>query len=555
MRVEAAEYISIQIDNPWVLKPTHQTPPHQKAVYFKKREYRVKIVPKIEENKNEKYETAGKATRASILILALIMLTSVACSRKFWSVVIFFIRFFNIMTILSNLSKINIPLSPGLQKAIIFIENLQFPVTEQLASLSPFSKNQGGDEPDSFLLVSRGSRGKLTQQNREVFGARGQNLFLALLIIFLWIFNWFGYKMILICCGIPKRKVLGYSLVVYHSVVGVMFFRYHMWCVTEIAVFDYGRLYRRFREIPSRFVVSLGFCYILVFLMMKELLEAYLALRKARVGLDSPSEGGVGAGSKRRKNLPSSMIVPKEMSISEELLLEKYCLGLDFDRNGPGHLLGWMEMLRFFGIQVVTASLQTIEKAQGVTVLTLNILYFAYFIKKISPSRDLHKSKVYLLKAVLQECCLLLVLIILVIFSFFEENQRLSSSLTFTLIERVGIVTILLVVLAEFITLGMAITSWFGSICARKKGKQTSKKRKRAQRYTKRDLREAPNARERAPVSQNHPGAGDSNRARLSKRKRRSNVDQKPRRLRERLEESMKKKRGIRSDSDPEGDH
>ena len=118
------------------------------------------------------------------------------------------------------------------------MENLKIPDIAFIANLSPL-KDSAFDEPDvdAYKLIPRGSRGKMTRENEAVFLIGGQNFFISLSVIIIWL----CWKLFGLCLS-DENKIIGFFSFVYQFMIDLFFFDFQMICTTEASIFDYNSI-------------------------------------------------------------------------------------------------------------------------------------------------------------------------------------------------------------------------------------------------------------------------------------------------------------------------
>lgn len=79
---------------------------------------------------------------------------------------VYFIKLFQILDILGNLSKVNLHFGYGIDQIFTLINNLRIPIISTLEKLSPIQRNDA-------VRYRRGSRGKLADSSEETFVTYG----------------------------------------------------------------------------------------------------------------------------------------------------------------------------------------------------------------------------------------------------------------------------------------------------------------------------------------------------------------------------------------------
>ena len=444
MRVSNTESIDISVEDPWLYQNSQpgvgQSQNSQKVVYFKEENHKAKIVNSGDTKDRYGYDQDREGENNSftltqiarlIITLLLVLTVILAAVVGLRSSMIRALRFFNILEILSNLAKINVIFSPRINSTIDFINALKFPEIGFLLRFSPL-KDTFFDDPDvdKYQIIPRGSRGKITSSNRDIFIASGQNFAISIFIISLWV----SFTLLRFCSK-KRNKIYKVLVFVYQLVFGLVFFDYQMICLTEVAVFDYSSLGKH----SFKSVLSLLLSLSIVLLVAYEYYKGANLIRRSRreqfLRLSSNSKNTAG------EELG-------EISYGDRLILEKYTdsLSQNLDKNCSYFIL--VETVRFFWIQVVIASLQLLNRIQALLVLSIDLIFYFYFIKQIC-SQTVFSSKFQMVKTFIQESCVFITILTMTVFSF-SENSNFSSSFVYKIIEVSTIASILVASGTEF---------------------------------------------------------------------------------------------------------
>ena len=229
MRVSNTEDLVLKVENPWLYRSAGQSSPII-VKYFLNKEYRIPVVeesgPTEEDETKDELFTGLRYTKAA---LGLVASASVLLSGFTGGLgpLSYLIRLLNIIEIISNLSKINIHFGARINAVLEFIEQFKIPEIEFLARLSPI-KDHSFEDPDvdAYVRIPRGSRGKITTSNGEVFIASGKNFMIGCLIIGFWAFSQlFGYFLS------KMTSILIRLVFVYQALLGTVFFDFQLICM------------------------------------------------------------------------------------------------------------------------------------------------------------------------------------------------------------------------------------------------------------------------------------------------------------------------------------
>ena len=445
-RVDSTEHLKIVVQNPW-LHRSKTTDSIQKIAYFKKNDILAKIEKKEETAQDQDLRQAAqaaKATRAVVGAAASTSIVSAAISGA-GSSVVYLIKFFNILEIISNVSQLNVKYGPKIEVMNEFIDNLKIPQIGFLARLSPI-KDLEYDDPDvnAYLTRPRGSRGKMTTSNSEIYLGSGQNFIISCTIILLWIL----LKSLGRCLE-KKSKILGFLAFFYQVLIGLTFFDYQLICVNEISMFDYSTL----RKTTPKFNLSLFLSLWIMGLIMSEFFQGFWLVKAT-------------APRATKTGLKADKI---EMSANQKLILEKYTEGLEVNIIGQHRYFVLIDSLRFFAIQVITATLQLLNRSQALMVFVVNLCYFIYFIRLVFRI-GVFDSKLLFVKYLVQESSMMVLIATITLFSF-TEDSKFSSSTIFKGIEVVTMISMLGAAGAEFVVMATNMY-WDLTKCCRKKSKK-----------------------------------------------------------------------------------
>ena len=434
LRFSNTEYLAVAVEAPWIYKPTTE---EEEVVYLKENvvEIQIRERKQSEEDKNEEEVVQiAKASSAAIGATATATSAAVACSGSstFFA---YLSKFFNMVDILSNLASINVEHGTRLKMVIRFIEGLKIPEVEFIAKLSPIKDSEIDDpDVDAYLLRPRGTRGKMTEGNDQVFIISGQNFFMSLMIVSLWLLH-----SLLGLCLSEKSKIVGFVASVYQLIIGVLFFDFQMICSTEIAFFNYTKI----REAPPKYILSLLISMFILTLIVSEFFRAYTIIG--------------------RRQLEAAQ---DYLSSNDKLVLEKYTEGLNMNYTGLHNYLVLFSNLRFFLIQIVISSLQLLNRTQAFIAMITNLAFFLFFMKMICSS-VVFTSKLVFVKEVIQECCIMVALITITLFSF-TGRTSFSSSIFYQVLELLAVASMIGAIGSEFLILCCSIFDSFKSCCPKK---------------------------------------------------------------------------------------
>ena len=457
MRVSTTEYAQISFKEP-ILYKTAPSEAVQKIKYFIKQEYKIPIIEG--ENVDQEQEEAKENFEGSRIgqievgtVASASIITAVLSGMQ--GSIFTLIRFINISGIISNLGLINIRFGSNLKLIIEYLENFKMFEFDFLSKLSPL-KDSKFDDPDvdAYRIKPRGSRGKVTSSNGQIFIISGQNFIVSCLIIGLW-----ALSTSISYCMDKKSKIVGLISFCYQILLGLVFFDDQMISFAEIAFYDYST----FRKWTPKLFLSLMISYGILILIGREFYQGFKLIKENKDLLISESD-------EDGKKVDT-------IALGERLVIEKYTEVVNLESYGPHWYFSLMDSLRFSVIQLVIASLQLLNRTQALIVLVIDLVFFHYFVM-LACKHDIFRSNYLMDKTIIQECCILMFLITITLFSFTEDSD-FSSSLTYKVIEVVAIIGIVGTIVAELIILIVEIYLKFSESCRkliRSKKKLNSKK-------------------------------------------------------------------------------
>ena len=449
------EYLNLVIDDPWVYTPKKTNQNQEKLVYFKQEDIRISLTKKRKTRREKDQETARRIARVIRVAIGIAVIASMllAVCARFWSHFAILVKFFNIIDILSSLSKLNVKFGPILHLIMVFIENLKLPELPFLAMLSPLRDKETTDgDRDAYQTVPRGTRGKITTSNQDVFVASGKGFVISVLIISFWIL-----KGSLIRCGGDGSKAARFVTSTYQFLIGMVFFEILLISSVEISTFDVNKI----GDISLKFILSLFLSMIILTLIISELLDAYIILKTEIFSKKVCQD-------RNEKK-------PKQTSFEEELLLDKYTEGIEInEKTGSHNYLILVQIIRFSVIEIIIGSLQLLNRTQALLVFTVNLSYLCYFIKVAMSAIRIHTTRLGYIKDSVQEGCIMVALFTITIFSF-TEKISFSESVVYKMIELVAGLSIVGAIGSEFVLLCRSMWITFTSCKRRSKTVQNAK--------------------------------------------------------------------------------
>ena len=437
MRSSDTEHISLEVKDPWLYKPAPTGQGNGMVVYFKQQRLLMTIteIQEIGEQKDQRQAAqVAQASTAAIGASATAASTTAAFSGSS-SFFAYLAKFFSSMDILSNLASINVEFGSRFKLIMSFIENLKIPEFEFVAKLSPI-KDSGVDDPDvdSFRLKPRGTRGKMTKENEQVFIMSGQNFVVGLSLIVFW-----SVLQLLGMCLNKSGKVIGVLAFTYQILIGMVFYDFQMICSTEVAFFNYSRI----RQESAKYLFSLMLSVFILVLIIRDFFQAYSVIRRRLLKKDI------------------------KLFTNERMVLERYTEGVNMNYTGIHNYIILIGNMRFFLIQIIISSLQLLNRTQALLVMIINLCFFVFFINVVCSSLAL-SSTLMLAKECIKEGCIMVVLLTITLFSF-TEKSGFSSSVYYQVIEILAVVSMIGAAGSEFIILCSSIIGSLTTLCLRQK--------------------------------------------------------------------------------------
>ena len=138
---------------------------------------------------------------------------------------------------------------------------------------------------DAYSTIPRGSRGKLTTENSEIFMASGQNFLLSTLILTCWGIM----KLLELLSKNPNNRVLIWLTLFYQTLFGMVFVDYQLISCAEIAMFDFSN----FESKSFKFTVSYFLSISMLFLIISEFIDAFSVLKSKTKNLEKSQKAKI----------------------------------------------------------------------------------------------------------------------------------------------------------------------------------------------------------------------------------------------------------------------
>ena len=431
--VQDTEYLSVTIKDPWIYV-SNETFQLRTAEYFKQGERQARVVQSSKndekdenwEKREKAAETSGKVVGGVIWASTTVSVVFSLCTSSLAPFFVYAIKFFNILKILQNLTKINVKIGRNLSLIISFIKNLQPPELSFLTN-PIFQKSENSTENNNFWptesISIRGSRGKLTREPKNLFIAHESHLPVAVLIIVLFI-------LVALLEQLLSRNscflfILSYC---YELLVGSYFFNFQMITSTEIGFFNYETL----RGGEMKYTLSLLASITISNILLGQLMKMKILAEKEELA---------------KPKFITKRKVKEILRPREALIYQRFTLELsDQEIIRKSNFLVW-EAARFMLLQVLIATLQLLSRTQSILILIANLVYFLKFIFDIW-TRNVFCSKWVLAKYITQEICILVTVFSLTLFSL-TEGKILEDSFVYKLVDGLTALSVLIAALSE----------------------------------------------------------------------------------------------------------
>lgn len=381
----------------------------------------------------EKIESVAKKLTNGVIALGLVSIIASFFTATGSSSILYLIKYFQILDILSNLGKLNVKFGERLDPLFFLIENLKFPEIDFLKRLSVIKDYNGiGDDLDARILYTMGSRGEITKENGEIFIFHSQNFFLSLAILFTYslsilattacscIFPWL-FKKIFTCF--------------FNFLLNILYFDFILVAINEISI------HRVRIAQPSRFLFSYFTSLAIILVIIWNLIKAYKTVSQ---GLDL------------KKGIK---IRDKKKLTQNENCLAKYFLE-DFSKKAiaRGVKVSIFSHIRYFSLLIAIVTLQTMSKFQILVCLLFNSIFLLFAFSEIHRLRVPGKKKknvrifknfFYKIKFCTQEICIFVVLLSIGMFQLQHGEGNFKDWWIFSLIEIISITSIVVAVISE----------------------------------------------------------------------------------------------------------
>ena len=277
LRVKKVKSVSIRVPDPWIFQ-TPADDPEPKVVYIKsKGPKQVEIVEKeldASEAAAGAAAAAGKAAASAMAGLATIVISVVqAVTGGSYTPIILMVQFFGVLELVSNIANINVELGPRIKTLLAFTENIKIPEFGILKRLSPLDdRDEEGADANAYQLRLRGTRGKMTGSNEDIFIASGQNFIYSIMVVVFW-----AVKGVMECTMSYNNRYLAVASAVYQTLMGLVFFDFQLICANEISMFDYSKI----RQTPWRFVLSMLLSMLTMVQIVYEYHQAMVIIKRS----------------------------------------------------------------------------------------------------------------------------------------------------------------------------------------------------------------------------------------------------------------------------------
>lgn len=357
---------------------------------------------------------------------------------------VFLIKFFQILEILSNFEKINTKLGDNLEIVLAFLSKLEPPEIKTLAKLSPIDDLEDSEgeykDRDLFMKYSNGKRGKIIKKNRDVFLFYGQNFLISMLMISSWIFS-----ILLSLCFEDDNWAIKFFTILYRTLLGFFYFDFQMICVAEISsrtILKKQPLYMRFSYFGS---------LLFVIMTLVDFIRAYKILGK------------------KLKN--------ETLRYDQKLILATYSDEFSEEAIKRGETYLILDNIRFFAIQIFIVTFQLLNHFQAAIIVAFNFIYFFFVVWKLM-KKKIFSSKFTKYKFITSEICILIVLVDILIFSLIDKGG-FKETLVYRMLETTSIICIIVAVIFELVYVIKSLVGLIMKFFQKEKSEEKSAKRKR----------------------------------------------------------------------------
>jgi hypothetical protein len=305
------------------------------------------------------------------------------------------IRFFQIIGIFSKFSKINTNFGKNLNFFFYLISEIRFPHFEFLEWIKVVPS-----EGEQYLKYRKSDRGKITQQNEEIFIISGQ-FFLVVLIFFL---TFLASK--IFCLFFDKKWKIA-KMTILASWYILDYFVYDFWMVSVSELTNRAL----FAKQPVVLKISLMFSFFVFQLILMDVVKGVNILEKRM--------------SKRTRAKMEANI-----RLENSLLVKKY--NQDFSENAKEKFPYMLVQgrIRFFAIILVISSLPMLKIAQVTTILVINLAYFRLFLKKLFSGEKIFVHKLTRLKSLASESTIMAIILLIWLIVILENSKNFKEKIS-----------------------------------------------------------------------------------------------------------------------------
>lgn len=410
----------------------------------------------------EQIKASVDRTFTYIWIVIVASLVSGFLTKMGLRTLIYLIKYFQILDIISNFGKINIFYTMALRKTIDFIDELGFPTFKFLERMTVIydGEEDGFEDLYAYQEYRSGKRDKVTTSNEDIFIFQGINFVYSLFLTLT-----FPLVLVLSCftCDSRVYKVVKNITNGFHFfILGTFFFDFQLLVVNGVSIHDFKR------NQPFKFRFSYIISLTILTMMLYYLNTSYnLLLRKSEGALmrkiekkmkKKDKEKMEKTGKKPKGKTGKDKKKQKEkVDYKDYLILRFFTEELNNSAIKRGSKAVLLDNYRFFAIQVLISTFQLQKMAQSILIFSVNSIYFGFYLKKLSRSKNgkiIYDGIFTSFKMITKEICIQTFLTIVLGISLFSEFKvDYKESITYRVFEILAIVMIAVAVIGEFLML------------------------------------------------------------------------------------------------------
>ena len=460
------EKLRVEVTDPWIYKTgVAETP--EKVIYTKKKSHEMEIKePEQDLNSLAFARLLANILSATVATGFLSILLLQACKLVENVSIYAFFRYMNIIDMLLSITKSNVELEPRLLILTEFLENLKIPKIGFIERASPiWNSDEGKRDANAHVELPRGRRGKLTNQNEDLFIFTGQNFFISLTTLIFYVL-----MKILERCLQTKNRVLIVITYCYQILISILFYDFQLICLTELAFADPKKLGSH----SIKFIISWFASLAIVTITVREQIQGFMLMRSTTLQMTKTKKIN-----KKIKNnnmgqkVKNNNINNNKLTFNDEMVIEKFSQGLATGVDGLTMLFNVIDSVRFTLMLVVICSLQQLEKSQVVILVIISTFYLIYFCVVVESRLRFFNSEVIKVKFFVQEACILITAIGLCVFSY-KNGTAWSKTIAYRFLQTLVLISVAVAFLLEFFVVLRECYRGLKDLCRKKKRSKTA---------------------------------------------------------------------------------